>query len=88
MQPFTTVFNMAADRLMDPAGRSFSRFVAVNSSANEDARDASDAARGTWSWRQNDTVDYFMCRIHPCIQTFERVTVRNGVYKFDNRTTK
>lgn len=85
MQPFVSVFDMTADSMMDPSGRSLMRFVGVNYSANAEA---DDAKPGTWSWRMNDTVEYYMCRIHPCIQTFERVTVRNGAYKFDNRTTK
>lgn len=84
MQPFVSVFDMNTDPMMG-AGQSLARFVAVNYSANTDARDAE---RGTWTWQQNDTVDYFMCRMHPCTQSFERVTVRNGVYTFDNRTTK
>lgn len=45
------------------------------------------AGNNTLAWG-NQTVNYTMCQIHPCLQTFESVSVRNGVYSYGRRTDK
>ncbi|KAK8117428.1 uncharacterized protein PG998_005709 [Apiospora kogelbergensis] len=77
-------FGMDATTMMNMPDYSFLNFAAANWT---DARNAAPDAKG-WAWERNATVDYYLCRIHPCVQTFRNVTVRNGVYQNGTRTDK
>ncbi|KAK8007424.1 hypothetical protein PG989_001414 [Apiospora arundinis] len=84
MDPFLFRFGMEGTTIMNMPDYSFLNFAAVNwTGANNTARDSR-----SWVWEKDASVDYYMCRIHPCVQTFENVTVRNGVYEQGTRKRK
>ncbi|KAG8161194.1 hypothetical protein KVR01_009458 [Diaporthe batatas] len=86
MQPMYSLYDAKADTMMNVASGSFLRFAAVDHSTNEPERNSS--SHGVWKWRQNDTVDYYLCRVHPCVRTFKNIVVRNGAYSFGSQTSK
>ncbi|KAK8022422.1 hypothetical protein PG993_013189 [Apiospora rasikravindrae] len=84
MQPQVFRFDMGAPNGMHIPDYSFMKFAAVNyTAAGNAARDGN-----SWVWEKGASVDYYLCRIHPCVQTFEDVTVRNGEYQASEPTTK
>ncbi|KAK7937402.1 uncharacterized protein PG986_014270 [Apiospora aurea] len=87
LQPQVFRFDMDAPNGMHMPDYSLMKFAAVNYTAAGSA--ARDGGGGNgWVWEQGASVDYYLCRIHPCVQTFADVTVRNGEYQASEPTTK
>ncbi|KAI9157919.1 hypothetical protein HJFPF1_05904 [Paramyrothecium foliicola] len=66
-----------------PEDKSILSLATVNITAPSGGDNAS-----VWIWQPDAVLDYTICRMHPCLQTFRNVTVRNGVYDAGNRTAE
>ncbi|KAK7960639.1 hypothetical protein PG988_011853 [Apiospora saccharicola] len=78
LQPQTDRFVMEARNYMDMPDYSFMKFAAINYT---NARNAAQDSTKSWVWEKDAKLDYYLCRIHPCVQFFPEVTVRNGIYE-------
>ncbi|KAK7909055.1 hypothetical protein PG985_014933 [Apiospora marii] len=85
LQPRTDRFVMEAPNGMDMPDYSFMKFAAINYT---DARNAATDGTSGWVWEKDASLDYYLCRIHACVQTFPEVTVSNGVYQAGEPTKK